>query len=94
MPLLDLTVNREEPMSKRIILSELKNKNIFPLRVEYMRGCPTPYGYANGWEIEITEELEEIIYDLDNSCEVTQTMEFDNLDQVLLWIASLPIVIS
>ena len=44
-------------MSKRKILSALKKKNIPVERVEYVRGQPTPSGYANGWSIEITEEV-------------------------------------
>jgi hypothetical protein len=38
-------------MSKRKILAALKKKNIPVERVQYMRGEPTPSGYANGWAV-------------------------------------------
>ena len=45
-------------MSKRKILAAFKKKNIPVVHVQYMRGCPTPSGYASGWDIEITEDTE------------------------------------
>lgn len=79
-------------MSKVKILSALKKKNIFPIRVEYMRGCPTPSGCANGWDLEFTEHLEGLIYELDSDVEFSTVMEFDDLKSVMDWIVKLPVM--
>jgi hypothetical protein len=50
-------------VSKRKILAALKKKNIPVERVVYMRGVPTTSGYASGWDIEITEETENRLFD-------------------------------
>lgn len=76
-------------MSKRKILAALKKKNIPVERVEYMRGQPTPSGYANGWDIEITEDTENILFDAGfSNCE--QVNEIDTIDEVIEWINSMP----
>lgn len=76
-------------MSKRKILAELKKKNVPTVRVEYMRGQPTPSGYANGWDIEITEETENKLFDAGFSdCE--QLNEIDTTDEVISWVNSMP----
>lgn len=76
-------------MSKRKILSALKKKNIPVVRVEYMRGQPTPSGYANGWDIEITEETENKLFDAGfDDCE--QINEIDTTSEVLSWIDTMP----
>lgn len=76
-------------MSKRKILAALKKKNIPVERVEYMRGCPTPSGYANGWDIVITEDTENRLFDagFSNCC---QENEIDTTDEVIEWIESMP----
>ena len=77
-------------MSKRIILSKLKNKNIYPVSVEYLRGCPTPYGYTDGWDIEFSDECVDYIYDTyKSSRELENFMEFDTLKNVLDWVEGL-----
>ena len=80
-------------MSKRKILSALKKKNISPSRVEYMRGCPTPSGYANGWDLDFPEHLEDVIYELDSGVDFSSSMEFDDLESVMNWIEELPIIV-
>ncbi len=76
-------------MSKRKILAALKKKNIPVKRVEYMRGCPTPYGYANGWDIEIPEGTVDMLFDAGfGGCE--QLNEIDTTSNVIEWIASMP----
>jgi len=81
-------------MSKRKIVAALKRKNIYPLSVEFQRSCPTPYGYATGWDLEFSEELEELIYDLDCECKFNTFMEFDDLNTTLEWIKTLPVVVT
>ena len=76
-------------MSKRKILAALKKRNIPVVRVEYMRGQPTPSGYANGWDIEITEEIVNKLFDAGYSdCE--QLNEIDTTDEVIEWVESMP----
>lgn len=76
-------------MSKRKILAALKKKNIPVVRVEYMRGQPTPSGYANGWDIEITEDTVNSLFDAGfSNCE--QLNEIDTTDDVIDWINTMP----
>lgn len=77
-------------MSARKIKSALTKKNIPVERVEYVRGCPTPSGYANGWDIDISEETVEQIYMKDEVASPEQNNEFDTLADVLDWVESLP----
>jgi hypothetical protein len=73
-------------MSKRQILAALKKKNIYPVNVEYQRSCPTPSGYASGWDIELSDEAEIYIGQINPDIEVSTFMEFDSLEDVLEWI--------
>lgn len=76
-------------MSKRKILAAFKKKNIPVERVEYMRAEPTPSGYANGWDIEITEDTENRLFDAGfSNCE--QLNEIDTTDEVIDWISTMP----
>tara|TARA_Y100001949_G_C15897486_1_gene291043 strand:+ start:460 stop:795 length:336 start_codon:yes stop_codon:yes gene_type:complete len=77
-------------MSRRNIESALKAKGITALRIEYMRSCPTPSGYASGWDIEITEETENKIYEANPEVESSTYMEFYSLSDVLKWVEELP----
>ena len=79
-------------MSKRLILRDLKKKNIIPVSVEYQRSCPTPSGYAKGWDIGFNSDLVDVIYRLDRNCEFTSLMELDDLSSVIDWIKGLPVV--
>ncbi|MCG7550900.1 hypothetical protein [Pseudoalteromonas sp. Of7M-16] len=79
-------------MSSRKILAALKKKNITAIRCEYLRGCPTPSGYANGYDLEFDEALEDVIFNLDQSCHFDSIMELDDLQSVLDWIDTLPVV--
>lgn len=76
-------------MSKRKILAALKKKNIPVERVQYMRGEPTPNGYANGWDIEITEDTENRLFDAGFS-NCNQLNEIDTTDEVIDWISTMP----
>lgn len=73
-------------MSKRQILAALKKKNIYPVNVEYQRSCPTPSGYASGWDIELSDTAESYIEQINPEVEVSTFMEFDSLEDVLEWI--------
>jgi hypothetical protein len=76
-------------MSKRKILAAFKRKNIPVVRIEYMRGCPTPSGYANGWDIEITRETEDLLFDAGfEAC--TTLNELDTTSDVIEWVESMP----
>lgn len=79
-------------MSKRKIEAALKKKNIKARSIEFVRGVPTPSGYASGYDIEFEPELEDVVFGLDNSCNLDEFMEFDNFEQVMDWIASLPVL--
>ena len=54
-----------------------------------MRGQPTPSGYANGWDIEITEEIESKLFDAGFS-DCKQLNEIDTTDEVIKWVESMP----
>jgi len=77
-------------MSKRKIEAELKNKGIKAERVEYMRSCPTPSGYAAGWDVDIPEETVNRIYNANPEVEAHESMEFDSLTDVLAWVEAVP----
>ena len=77
-------------MSKRKIESALKAKGITAERIEYMRSCPTPSGYAAGWDVDISEETENRIYEAAPEVNVCTNMEFDCLSDVLEWVEELP----
>lgn len=79
-------------MSVRKIKSELKKKGFKPILVEYERGCPTPSGYGNGYNIVFEEDVELLdrIYDYDPDVEFSSYMEIDTLEEVLEWIEELP----
>jgi hypothetical protein len=78
-------------MSKRKILAALEKKNIPVERVQYMRGQPTPSGYANGWDIEITEDTENRLLDAGfSNCK--QLNEIDTTSEVIDWIGTMPIL--
>lgn len=77
-------------MSKRKIEAALKRKGIIPTRVAFIRACPTPSGYGCGWDIELLDETEDMIYEADNSVNVSTYMEFDDLAHALSWIETLP----
>lgn len=82
-------------MSKRKILSALKKKGIKSdlVEIEYVRGIPTPEGYANGWDVTLSDDLADQLFAL--GFEDTAILyEFDSLDQVLDWIDSLPTLLS
>lgn len=76
-------------MSKRKILAAFKKKNIPVVSVHYVRGVPTPSGYANGWDVEITENIESRLFDAGFS-NCSQFNEIDTTDEVIDWIASMP----
>ena len=75
-------------MSKRQILSALKNKGLGAKCCQYDRGCPTPDGYWSGWHVVLDGESEEAIlsagYEDDAECEELSS------EDVLEWIEGLP----
>ena len=76
-------------MSKRKILAALKRKNVAVERVEYVRGCPTPSGYANGWDIEMTDEMIDKLFSAGfKRCE--RFNELDTTEEVIDWVGSMP----
>ena len=76
-------------MSKRRILAAFRKKNIPVERVEYIRGCPTPSGYANGWDIEIDLEVEDKLFEAGfEDCSTYN--EIDTTEEVLEWIDGMP----
>lgn len=77
-------------MSKRKIESALKIKGIKARTIEYVRGEPTPSGYASGWNVEIEEETEDLIFIKDSSADASEFMEFESTSEVLRWIKQLP----
>lgn len=77
-------------MSKRKIETALKKKGILAERIEYIRSCPVPEGNASGWDIDLSEEMDEKIFDADPSVDSSTVMEFDDLSQVFNWIEALP----
>ncbi len=80
-------------MSKRKIERLLKAKGIKADRIEYMRGEPTPSGYANGWDIDFSEETEEEVYVAGNS-ELECYMQFDTANDVYEFIEQLPNLVN
>ena len=80
-------------MSMRKILAALKKKNVPVERVEYIRGELTPSGYANGWDIEITQDTEDRLFDVGFS-DCQQNNEIDTTDEVIEWVESMPILKS
>jgi len=80
----------ERYMGKRKKESAVKAKGILASISEAMSSCPTPSGYGSGWDIEITEEVENKIYNVNPNLGVSTYMEFDSLDDVLSWVEDLP----
>lgn len=76
-------------MSATKIKKLLKAKGIIPERVEYMRSCPTPSGYAKGWDIDFTEEDVNKVFARGYSG-INRYMEFGDLAEVLDYIEWLP----
>lgn len=76
-------------MSKRKILSALKKKGIVPLHIEYVRGDVVPEGYANGWDIEFSDEDGDLAFDL-GFVGLDGFMQFDTTQEVLEYIDKIP----
>ena len=76
-------------MSKRKILLELKGKGIPVVSVEYLRGQPTPYGYANGWNVVITEDTQNRLFSKGffNCAGINERGE---MSDVIKWVDSMP----
>ena len=77
-------------MSRRKIAAILNKKGVKYDRIEYVRSCPTPSGFAKGWDIELHEDEEDRLFGL--GCEgVSMYMEFDTLADVIEWANKLPL---
>ena len=81
-------------MSSVKIKLELNKKGIEADRIEYVRGSPTPTGYAQGWDIDISDKVENAIYIANKCCKAENFMQFDNLEQVYKWINQLPNLVT
>lgn len=79
-------------MSKKQIEKLLKAKGIQAESIEYKRSCPTPSGYAKGWDLCFTEKTEFDVFDADRECHFMMWMEFDKLNDVIKWIEKLPVM--
>lgn len=77
-------------MSKIKVQSILKKKSIQVESISYIRGCPTPCGYANGWEVELSCKITDKIYELTQDENIFNLMEFDNVSKMLEWANNLP----
>jgi len=77
-------------MTKRKIESALQKKGIEADRIEYIQGSPTPTGYASGWEVDLSDEVEDAIYIADPNVKADNFMEFDTSLDVMKWIKKLP----
>ena len=77
-------------MSKKKIKTLLKAKGINAKRIEYMRGDPVPEGFANGWDLDFSDETEDAVFEADNQCGFSTFMQFDNLSDVCEFIDGLP----
>lgn len=77
-------------MSKRKIVTALKKKNIPFERLEYIRGSPTPSGYADGWELDISDITEDRLFLA--GFENCQALENDlgSLAEAIAWVERLP----
>jgi len=74
-------------MSKREILSVLKNKGLMA-DVDYQRSVPTPSGYAKGWDIFLTESSENKLFSA--GFEGNTEPDCRTTNEVLEWVATLP----
>jgi len=76
-------------MSKRKILAALKKKNIPSERVEYIRGDPTPSGYANGWDIDLSEDTVNKLFDA-GLILCQEYNQIDTTDEAIEWVENMP----
>ena len=79
-------------MSKIKIESLLKAKGIKAETIEYQRSCPTPSGYAKGWDLGFSEKTEDDVWCADRKCNFEMFMEFGELNEVVEWIKTIPSV--
>ena len=77
-------------MSAKKIRALLKKKNIPVIAIAFQKSCPTPSGYASGYNLEFSEDVEESVCSKDMECEFHTFMEFDNLQDVITFIDTLP----
>jgi len=76
-------------MSRRKILAALKKKNIPAERVEYIRGDPTPSGYADGWDIDMSEDTVDKLFEA-GFIRCQEDNQVDTTDEAIEWIESMP----
>ena len=83
-------------MSSKQIKSALVNKGYPVESVNYIRNAPTPSGYGKGYDIEFTNvndsfvEFEDLVFDFNPALEIDCYMQFDDYQQVMSWVNSLP----
>lgn len=74
-------------MSKLAITKALKEKGLFA-EVEFIRGSPTPSGYANGWDVFLEESSKEKLFDA--GFRGVDEPDCANVTEVLEWVDTLP----
>lgn len=81
--------------SKQIMLALVKKG--YPVEsVKYIRNAPTPSGYGKGYDVDFINvndsftEIEDSVFDFDPSLNVDAYMEFDDFQQAMDWVNSLP----
>ena len=83
-------------MSGRQIKKALETKNYPVESVEYIRNAPTPTGYGKGYDINFIDvddsfvEIEDYVFDFNPSLDISSHMEFDDFQQAVKWVDSLP----
>tara|TARA_R110000744_G_scaffold55482_1_gene117275 strand:- start:350 stop:601 length:252 start_codon:yes stop_codon:yes gene_type:complete len=77
-------------MSQRKIRQVLKRKGISIIDAYYERDAVVPEGYACGWSLEFSEDCVEEIFNIDDSNDIEEFMDFDTIAEVLLFLDTLP----
>tara|TARA_X000001388_G_scaffold23413_4_gene15925 strand:+ start:400 stop:684 length:285 start_codon:yes stop_codon:yes gene_type:complete len=83
-------------VSSKKIKSALTKKGFSVQSVEYIRNEPTPTGYGKGYDIcFISEkdsfvEFEDLVFGFNPALEIGRYMQFDDFQQVMSWVNSLP----
>jgi len=83
-------------VSSKQIKQALVKKGYPVESVKYTRNAPTPSGYGKGYDIEFTNvndsfvEFEDLVFDCNPALEIDCYMQFDDFQQVMSWVNSLP----
>ncbi len=83
-------------MSSEAIRKKLVAKGYPVTSVTYCRNAPTPSGLAKGYDIELVNindsfvEFEDLVFGFNPALEIGSYMQFDDFQQVMSWVNSLP----